>query len=381
MTDKDVIIIGGGSTGLAIAYYLAQKGVTDVLILEKDYVGSGSTGRCGSGIRAQFNDRPTVEMMKRSETGWNQLSEELGFEFNQTGYLYLHYTKEDLNKYREIREFQNSLGVPTEILSPEEAKGICGLIDISDLEGASFNPEDGKAHPFDVVTAFRKFFNESTVELKEGTEVVDVSLREGGRLKLVETRDRTYETTTLVNAAGGWAPKIGNMLDLDIPVEPYRHQAIITEPFRQGSIEPMIISMHHEDAYLTQTPRGGVIGGVGTPDWEGPSYDMTESLEFEKRVSEAFGSIIPGLKQARILRHWAGYYAMSPDGNPLLGEYKIPGHYLAAGFSGHGYMMAPSVGEGLAELIVNSQTDLPIDYYDPERIDRGELREGALQMG
>lgn len=381
MIDKDVIIIGGGSTGLAIAYYLAQKGLTDVLILEKGYVGSGSTGRCGSGIRAQFNDRPTVEMMKRAETGWNKLSEELGFEFNQSGYLYLHYTEEDLNQYREMCEFQNSLGVPTEILSPEEAKGICKLIDISDVVGASFNPEDGKAHPFDVVTAFREFFNDSAVELKEGTEVVDVNLRKGDGLKLVETRDKTYQTTTLVNAAGGWAPKIGNMLDLDIPVEPYRHQAIITEPFQQGSIEPMIISMHHEDAYLTQTPRGGIIGGVGTPDWEGPSYDMTESLEFEKRVSEAFGSIIPGLKQARILRHWAGYYAMSPDGNPLLGEYKIPGHYLAAGFSGHGYMMAPSVGEGLADLILEEASDLPLDYYDPERVDRGELRQGALQMG
>jgi sarcosine oxidase subunit beta len=108
---------------------------------------------------------------------------------------------------------------------------------------------------------------------------------------------------------------------------------------------------------------------------------MRETLEFEERISKAFGTMIPSLKYARILKHWAGYYAMSPDGNPLLGEYKIPGHYLAAGFSGHGYMMAPSVGEALAEVINGGKTDLPLDYYDPERIDRGELREAALQMG
>ncbi len=381
MINKDVIIIGAGSTGLATGYFLVKKGVKDVLILEKDYAGSGSTGRCGTGIRAQFSDEPTIRMMKRAEEDWEALSTELGFEFNRTGYLYLHYTEEDLKKYREMKKLQNSLGVPTEILSPEGAKEVCGLIDTSDLKGASFNPEDGKAHPFDVVSSFQEFFQESGAELKENEEVISMSIGDRGDSKLVETSDNFFSADIVVNAAGGWAPKLGEMLDLDIPIEPYRHQAIITEPFKLRSIEPMIISMHHEDAYLTQTPRGGIIGGVGTPEDEPPSYNMTESLEFEKRVSEAFGSIIPGLKHARILRHWAGYYAMSPDGNPLLGEYKLPGYYLAAGFSGHGYMMAPSVGEGLAELIINGQSDLPLDYYDPERVDRGELREDALQMG
>lgn len=381
MITKDVIIIGGGSTGLALGYYLVNKGVDDLLILEKDYVGSGSTGRCGTGIRAQFADKPTIRMMNRAEANWKEMSTELDFEFNRTGYLYLHYTKSDLERYRKMSELQNSFGVPTEILSPEDAKEICNLIDISEVKGASFNPEDGKAHPFEVVTSFRKYFRESEAELKENSEVTSMSLRRKKGLKLVKTSSSTYGAKVVVNAAGGWAPKLGEMINLDIPIEPYRHQAIITEPFKQGSIEPMIISMHHGDAYFTQTTRGGIIGGVGTPEDEPPSYNMTESLEFEKRVSEAFGSIIPGLKHARILRHWAGYYAMSPDGNPLLGEYRVPGYYLAAGFSGHGYMMAPSVGEALADLIVNGQTDLPLDYYDPERVDRGELREDALQMG
>lgn len=381
MIKKDAIIIGAGSTGLATAYYLVNRGVKNLLILEKDYAGSGSTGRCGTGIRAQFDDRPTIEMMTRSEKGWNELATELGFEFRQTGYLYLHYTEEDLERYEKMSELQNSLGVPTKIISPVDAKELCELIDISEVKGASYNPEDGKAHPFDVVAAFRRYFQESTVELKEGTEVIDMNLKRGNNLKIVETTDETYATRVLVNAAGGWAPKIGKMLNLDIPIEPYRHQAIITEPFKPGQIEPMIISMHHQHAYLTQTRRGGVIGGVGTPEYEPPSYNMTESLDFEERVSRAFGSIMPGLKHARILRHWAGYYAMSPDGNPLLGEYKIPEYYLAAGFSGHGYMMAPAVGEGIADMILGNQPDLPLDYYDPERIDRGDLREGALQMG
>ncbi len=381
MKSRDVIIIGGGSTGLSIAYYLSKFGVDDVSVLEMNYVGSGSTGRCGTGIRAQFADEATIKMMKHAEGEWRELAEEIGFEFRQTGYLYLHHTEEELNQYRQIKELQNSLGVPTEILTPTEARELCEPLDVSKLTGASYNPEDGKAHPFEVVTGFKKYFQEGNVELRENVKVVEVELRKEGRLKKVETADGTYETEVLVNAAGGWAPAVGEMMGLDLPVEPYRHQAIITEPFKPGTIEPMVISMKHESAYLTQTERGGIIGGVGTPEDERPTYDTTETLDFEERVSRAFTAIIPSLKYARILRHWAGYYATSPDGNPLLGEYKVPGHYLAAGYSGHGYMMAPSVGEGIAELITSGETELPLDYYDPERIDRGELRDAAVQMG
>ncbi|MEF8850399.1 MAG: FAD-binding oxidoreductase [Candidatus Bipolaricaulota bacterium] len=381
MIEKDVVIIGAGSTGLAIAYYLSKHGVRDVTVLEKGYVGSGSTGRCGTGIRAQFADEPTIRMMKRSEENWKELGEEIGFDFRQTGYLYLLYTEEEIEQYRKMKELQNSLGVPTEILSPSEAEELCNLIDTSEVKAASYNPEDGKAHPFEVTTGFKKYFQEGEVELKEQREVTGIELENGGKCKIVKTTGENYRTEVLVNAAGGWARNVGEMMGLEIPVTPYRHQAIITEPFKPGSIEPMIISMKHEDAYLTQTERGGIIGGAGTPEDEPPTYEMRETLSFEERASKAFSTIIPGLRHARILRHWAGYYAMSPDGNPMLGEYKIPGHYLAAGFSGHGYMMAPSVGEGLAKVIKGGRTDLPIDYYDPDRIDRGELREEAVQMG
>ncbi len=381
MIKKEVVVIGGGSTGLAIGYYLARMGAEQVVILEKDYVGSGSTGRCGTGIRAQFSDEPTIKMMKRAERSWSEIGEELGFAFRRTGYLYLHHTEEETERYRELRELQNSLGVPTEMLTPGEAKEICPRLDVGDLKGASYNPEDGKAHPFEVVTAFKRYFRESPVELKEGVKVTGITLNRGGKEKIVRTSGDRYRAEILINAAGGWAPKIGELMGMGIPIEPYRHQAIITEPFEPGTVEPMVISMKHDDAYLTQTERGGIIGGVATPESEPPTYGMRETLEFETRASRAFSSIIPGLKFARILRHWAGYYATTPDGNPLLGEYKVPGHYLAAGFSGHGYMMAPAVGRGLAELILSGKTDLPFDYYDPGRVDRGDLREAALQMG
>ncbi|MFP4647174.1 MAG: NAD(P)/FAD-dependent oxidoreductase [Candidatus Acetothermia bacterium] len=381
MIEKDVVIIGGGSTGLATAYYLSELGLKDLALLEKDYVGSGSTGRCGTGIRAQFANEATITTMKRAEGLWKQLATDLGFEFRQTGYLYLHYSDQALNKYRGIKTLQNSLGVPTEILSPADAKSLCNPLDVSKVKGASYNPQDGKAHPFEVVAGFRNYLQSGSADLKEGTEVTGISLKKGGKVKIVQTTNEEYKTEILVNAAGGWAARVGEMMDLDIPIKPFRHQAIITEPIRSETIEPVIISMKHEEAYLTQTERGGVIGGVSTPEDEPPTYETRETLEFQKRVSRAFSSIIPGLKRARILRQWGGYYAMSPDANPLLGEFGPPGHYVAVGFSGHGYMMSPAVGLGLAELIYRGKTDLPLEFYDPERIERGELRESDLQMG
>ncbi len=381
MIKRDVVIIGAGSTGLMTGYYLSKLGVKNLTILEKSYVGSGSTGRCGTGIRAQFADAPTIKMMKRAEKSWKKLSEKLDFQFRQTGYLYLLYTQEEVKQYQKMQKLQNSLGVPSEILSPSGVKELCNLIDTTKVIAGCYNPEDGKAHPFEVITRLKKYLLEKGVDLKQQVEVTGITLKENKKVKIIETTGETYQTEVLVNATGGWAPKIGKMMGIEIPVEPYRHQSIITEPFKEGTIKPMVVSMKHQDAYLTQTERGGIIGGVKTPEDEPSTYNMTETLEFEERVSREFSSIIPSLKHARILRHWAGYYAMSPDGNPLLGEYKVPGHYLGGGFSGHGYMMAPSAGRGLAELIVHSKSDLPLDYYDPERIDRGEFREAALQMG
>lgn len=180
MRRRDVVIIGGGSTGLSTAYYLTKLGVDNISILEKSYVGSGSTGRCGTGIRAQFSDKPTIETMKRSEARWKELADEIGFEFHQTGYLYLHHNEEEVNQYEEIQKLQNSLGVPTEIIEPAEAKELCPYLDTSDVIAASYNPEDGKAHPFEVVAGLKKYFEERNIDLQENTKVTGIELHGEG---------------------------------------------------------------------------------------------------------------------------------------------------------------------------------------------------------
>jgi sarcosine oxidase subunit beta len=377
---KEIVIIGGGTTGLFAAYFLSKNGMEDVAILEKEFVGYGSTGRCGSGIRAQFSSKRNIEVMRRSINMWSKLANQLKFDFDQGGYLYLHYDEEELEKFKKMRKLQNSLGVPTRTVYPSEIEKINACIDTSEVVGGTFNPKDGKADPFEVVLALKEWLEGTEIELMQRTEVVGVEV-EKNHVKAVKTTKKKIETSTILNAAGGWTPNIGEMMGIKIPIAPFRHQTIITEPLKLEQVKPMIIAPRYEDAYFTQTKEGGIIGGVGTPSTEKATYSMDETLDFEERVTRAFTRIMPCLSHVRIIRHWAGYYAMTQDNNPLLGEFKIGGHYLAAGYSGHGFMMGPVVGESMAELMVKGKSSISLEYYDPYRIERGELRVEELRIG
>ncbi|KXA90490.1 hypothetical protein AKJ66_01765 [candidate division MSBL1 archaeon SCGC-AAA259E22] len=379
MKGREIVIIGGGITGLSTAYYLSKEGHENVVVLEKEYVGSGSTGRCAAGIREQHPDEPTIKMARESKKLWDEMAEDLGFEFRRTGYLYLLYSNEEVERYKKMKELQNSLGANTRILSPEEIKQISEYINVSDVKAGSYNPEDGQVHPFDAIHELRSYLNETDIEVEEWTEVENIKLNR--RNKVVVTSDENYKTDIIVNATGGWAPKIGEMMNIDIPVEPHKHQAIITEPFERDSIKPMVISMKYNGAYLFQIDRdGGILAGA-EPAEEIATYDQTGTLRFERRVSEALPKFVPAMKHLKILRHWAGFYAMTEDTNPLIGEYKIDGHYLVTGGSGHGYQLGPIVGKSLTELILEGGTDMPLDYYDPYRIERREYREPSVQPG
>ncbi|MCA6214724.1 MAG: hypothetical protein PWP49_300 [Thermococcaceae archaeon] len=376
----DIVIIGGGITGIALAHELARRG-EDVVVLEKRFIGSGSTFRCGTGIRQQFGDEANVQVMKRSVELWKKYSEEYGFPFKQTGYLFLLYSEEEISQFKENISIQNRFGVPTKLITPEEAKEIVPLLDVSEVMAASWNPTDGKADPFHATTAFALHAQEMGARIYEYTEVKDLII-EKGEIKGVKTNKGTIKTGIVVNATNAWAKLINAMakVPIRIPIEPYKHQAIITQPIKRDTINPMVISFKYEDSYLTQTDHGGIIGGVGYE--VGPTYDLSPSYTFLREVTTYLSKIVPAIRELLILRTWAGYYAKTPDSNPAIGRInEIDEYYIAAGFSGHGFMMAPAVAEMLSDLITKGKSKLPIEWYDPYRFERGELRQKALQMG
>ncbi len=378
----DVAIIGGGIIGLYIAFELVKLGVTDISIFEKNYIGSGSTFRCGTGIRQQFGDEVNIQMMKRAVEKWTHLGEEMDFpkfKMAQTGYLFLLYDEDEVKRFTKNVELQNSFGIPSKIITPEEAQEIVPGLDISEVIAASYNPTDGKANPFLAVYGLARKLRKIGVEINEYTEVKDIIVKDS-QITGVKTTKGEVKTTTVINAANAWAKILNKKLGIDIPIEPYKHQGIVTEPFKQGEIKPMVVSFKYGGAYLTQKANGGVIGGIALK--YGPTWDLSPTYEFLREVSKNFTRIIPALKHISIIRQWGGYYAETPDHNAVIGSIKeINGYYIAAGFSGHGFMLAPSVAEGMAELIVKGKTSKPFWFYDPYRFERGELREQAVQMG
>ncbi len=378
----DIAIIGGGIIGLYTAFELAKRGVENIAVYEKRYIGSGSTFRCGTGIRQQFGDEANIRMMKRSVEKWTTLGDEMDFpkfKMAKTGYLFLLYDEDEVKTFKRNVALQNSLGVPSKVITPEEAKEIVPTLDISEVIAATFNQTDGKANPFLAVYGLARKLREMGIEINEYTEVKDIIVKDS-QVEGVRTTKGEVKADIVLNAANAWAKIFNEKLGLNIPIEPYKHQGIVSEPFKKGEIKPMVVSFKYGGAYFTQKANGGLIGGIALK--YGPTWDLTPTYEFLREVSRNFTRIIPALKHISIIRQWGGYYAETPDHNAVIGKIKeIEGYYLAAGFSGHGFMLAPAVAEGMAELITKGHTSLPFDFYDPYRFERGELREQAVQMG
>lgn len=157
----------------------------------------------------------------------------MDFNFFQTGYFYLHHSEEEVERFKKMHTLQNSLGVPSRIIDTDEIQEICKHIDTSNVTAGSFNPKDGKAQPFKVVLELKKFIENTEIELNEYTEVKDIKINKNSEKKKIITENDEYNTEIIINGTGGWASKIGEMMNIEIPIEQHRHQAIITEPCKK----------------------------------------------------------------------------------------------------------------------------------------------------
>ncbi len=375
----DVVIIGAGVTGAALAYELAVRGIRDVVILERRFPCAGATGRCGGGIRQQFttphNIRLAMESVKRYET----LSEELGvdIEFVQGGYLILAETEGEREAQEKAVALQHDLGLPSVLLTPEEAVGVLPLLDGGTIIGATYCPTDGHANPFRVVEGYLKQARRLGVAVEKFTEVVGLEVQ-GGRIVGVETNRGRISPGVVVNAAGAWSGEIARMAGVELPNVPIRHEIAITEPV-QLIMEVMVISIHN-GIYFSQTKEGQIIGGIGLPD-EKPGRNLSSSLEFLRVYARELLRYVPAFGQLSVLRQWAGLYDVTPDAQPILGP--TPGLenlIQANGFSGHGFMIAPAVAAHLADYIEGGTRSEILGKLSLERFER-ELHGEAFVVG
>ncbi|WP_456366646.1 NAD(P)/FAD-dependent oxidoreductase [Thermococcus sp.] len=385
-----VAVIGGGIVGVAAAYELAKLG-EEVVLFEKGYFGSGSTFRCATGIRAQFTDEANVRLMKYAVEHWERLEDELGFDINfrQTGYLFLATSEEEVEAFKANIRLQNRFGVPTRLIDMDEAREIVPILNTEPFLAGAWNPKDGKANPFKTLFAYLFRARELGVDAREHTEVVGFE-REGNEITAVKFRSNgkveSVKVDTVLNATNAWAPIINEMAGLKsdiVPIKAYKHQLVKTEPLEKGQAEPLVCPPGWNDAYIIQDGEdGGVICGAGIEHEAKSLSDVEPTYDFLRGVLRYAVMIATPLRYAHVIRQWAGFYAKTPDRNPAIGKL-LDNFYIAAGFSGHGFMMAPAAAQAIAELIARGRSKVPLDWdwYDPYRFERGELRTSAFQIG
>ncbi len=367
-----VVIIGGGISGCAIAYNLAKKGVKDVVIIEKEYLCSGATGRCGAGIRMQWGTEMNCRLAKYSVEFFEHANETLEYEgdveFKQGGYLIIAATEKEVDQFHKNIALQNSLGIPSRYITPQEAKEIVPHMDETQVLGAAFNPKDGHLNPFHTTQAYADAAVRLGVEIMKFTEVTGIKV-ENGKIKGVQTDKGFISTNVVVNAAGGHSQVIGKMAGIDLPLFSERHQILVTEAVdpMQG---PMFMSFS-QNIYCQQTPHGSFIMGRGDPN-EPRDLRVTSSWEFLEEMAKTCIRFLPPLKELRMVRQWSGLYNMSPDRQPIYGPVEgLEGFFLACGYSGHGFMFGPVTGVVIAESILGEKHTIPVDALGPDRFEKG----------
>jgi len=312
-----------------------------------------------------------VRLAMRSVEHFKRFESEVGFdiEYFQGGYLLLAYTEEEVLLFERNTKMQQEENLDVELLTKNEASSRFSFIDMSGVRAAAYCSSDGHANPHLTTFAYARAAERMGVEVLTHTSAEKI-ITEDGRIVAVQTSKGKIETEVVVNAAGGYSHEVGAMAGVELPTESYRHQIFVTEPL-EHIMDPLVISFEN-NFYIRQTKAGNFIMGQGDKD-ELPGHNVTPTWKFLREMTEKMPKFFPFLRDVRVLRHWAGLYNMSPDAQPIIDRaVDIDNFYYAIGFSGHGFMLAPAVGEAVAEWIVHGE---------PRSVDISNLSLNRFQEG
>lgn len=375
----DVVIVGGGCMGCSVAWHLAQRGITNVVLLERDtQLATGSTGKNAGGVRHQFSHPANIELSKESIAMIARFEEAVGvpIDFHQDGYLFLLSKAAHVEAFKKHVALQQRHGVDVRWVTNDDARELAPGLDLTGVKGATYCPADGVADPNGVTMGFAKGAQAKGVDLVRDAELTGVRLS-GNRVAEVRTSKGNISTPVLVNAAGPWAKSIGRMLGVDVPVEPERRHIFIASPPGGGSWDDprhrgrvpasKVLVIDFESTFYFHREGGGLLFGMGDPA-EQPGFDITVRWDFLPKVIEVAMQRLPALADAAVSHAWAGLYEMTPDHNPIIGpSTDVDGFFTIAGFSGHGFQHAPAAGRILADLIAGRDPKFDLKPFELDR--------------
>lgn len=367
MSKAEIVIIGAGISGLSTAYNLAKKGMKNIVVVDKSHFLAGATARCGAGVRQQWATKLNCILAKKSIEFFSKANETLGYEkdieFKQGGYLILSSSKAEDKQFEKNVKLQNSLGIPSKLLTKAEALEIVPHLNKDSFTSASFCHTDGHVNPFLMSEAYFLAAKKLGVKFYFFNEVKAIELKNNNITKVITVKQE-IETNKVVNAAGGYAKEIGQMVGVDIPVYSENHEILVTERTKQ-MLSPMVMSFSM-NIYCQQVPHGSILMGRNNPDAL-HNHDISSSWQFLDEMAKTVNYILPEVAKGRVIRTWGGSYNISPDFQPIISDTLVEGFYVACGYSGHGFMFAPITGELLTEIILKEELEL---YAKDLHIDR-----------
>jgi sarcosine oxidase, subunit beta len=353
-----VVIIGAGIMGASIAYHLAARGCTDVLILEQAETEiSGSTARSAAGVRHQFSTEVNVRLSLYGVERLKHFGEEIGgqAELRQVGYLFLIDDAATWAEYQRSAAMQRRLGARVELLTADEAARFVPETCTDGLVGATYGPDDGYCDPYGVASGYLKRARELGVRLARATPAIGIE-RTAESVTAVMTPQGRVSCELVVNAAGSWAGEVGALAGLDIPVRPYRRCVYMTEPFARIP-GPIPLTIDVGSGFYMRKEQENILFGMSNLA-EPPSHNLQVDWGWLDTVLEGGLARFPILERAGLAEKlcWAGSYEITPDHMPILGRHPdLPSYLDASGFSGHGIMHSPATGMLIAEEILDGR--------------------------
>ena len=374
-----MVVIGGGVMGASVAFHLAEAGVRDVLLLERDALASGSTSKAAGGVRAQFSDALNVQLGARSLEAFERFGQRPGGEIDlhQVGYLFLLTTPQDVAVYEASVALQNQLGVASRMLGPAEAAALAPIVTMDDVLAAAFHPRDGYCTPESVVQGYAAGARRLGATVLTGIEVTGIEVV-NGEIRSVATAHGAVATSAVICCAGPWSAALGDLAGVELPVTPLRRQILVTEPLSPSllSLAPATMPMTIDAAstFYLHREGPGMLFGMSYLD-EQPGFELALSDDWLPSLNEAMERRAPALLDAGIAHGWAGLYEDSPDHNAIIGEASSVSRFLyATGFSGHGFLQGPAVGEILRDLYLGREPFVDISPMSADRFAAGAAR-------